>query len=319
MNFLRMRIHWNLIEPNAPTKVGATWVHTYDASELIDLKTQIGYAAANGEYVLIENTQGTDWPFWLYQAPNNSHGKNYVDLTALETDFWSDPLMQTFLTDEMKYLAGQLAGTPGIVGYEPIDEPDPGNLTISHATTQLLLDKQRSIAQQVRSADPARVQFFTTHDSLGAGLANADLSGWAAMGNVAFDVHDYFGGRWGVGIITDPANPAVGEATQSLLDFTLTAETPPYLGTTDVQVRFMNYFNSFLDPVGIPLFVGEFAGKGEAEPNIMALFGTMTQAFNLTGVAWTASCYNGINSVFKSNGTPEPWVAILSSAARYSG
>ena len=44
------------------------------------------------------------------------------------------------------------------------------------------------------------VTLFTPAIPLHAeGAPNADFSRWTAMGNVAFDVHGYFGGRWGGG------------------------------------------------------------------------------------------------------------------------
>jgi hypothetical protein len=316
MNFVRMRVHWSDLETSAPIKVGNTWTHAYDAVDTQALKDQIGYAAAHGEYVLIENAEAANYPPWLFQSPYNSHGKNYADVTALETDYWNDALMKQFTTDFMVYLAGQLKNVTGVVGYEPIDEPDPGDLTINHTTTQLLLDVQNAMASAIRAADPPRVVFFTTHDSLGAGLPKADLSKWKTLGNVAFDVHDYFGGRWGSGLNMNPSSSDFGESTQALLDFTLNADTPPYLGITASHIRFVQVAQSYLTPKGIPLFVGEFCGK-DTDPNALALFGTMTQAFNLTGVAWTAWSYDGNNDVFKDNGAQQPWVSILSAAAKY--
>jgi hypothetical protein len=319
MNVVRLQIHWGDVEPLEPIKNGNTWTHRYDANDVAAIKDQVTLATQNGLYVVIENALATFYPAWMYTAPFNSHGKNYADSTALSTDYWTDALMQRFTKDYLTYLAGQLAGKDGLVGFEPIDEASPGTLPINHSTTQLLLDTQLSIAQAVRAVDPNRVLFFTTHESLGFGLPNADLSRWKTLGNVAYDVHDYFGARWGVGVIMDPASPDFGEGSATMLDFTLNTANPPYLGTTDVQVRFLQNYLTYLAPKGIPLFIGEFGGRGEDEPNILALFGTMTQGFNQLNLSWAAWSFNEGCSVTKANGTDEPWVPILSAAAAYPG
>jgi hypothetical protein len=64
-----------------------------------------------------------------------------------------------------------------------------------------------------RAIDPARVIVFTTRAGYGPGVQNADLSGFVSLagspvGNCAFDLHDYFGARWGDGINENPTNPA---------------------------------------------------------------------------------------------------------------
>lgn len=86
------------------------------------------------------------------------------------------------------------------------------------------------------------------------GDAFAGLTGW--QGEV-FDVHDYFGARWGSGLTIDPASPDSGETLQSYFEFTITPDIPPYLGTTLSQVRFVRTFTDVLAPLGIPVLVGE--------------------------------------------------------------
>jgi hypothetical protein len=139
--------------------------------------------------------------------------------------------------------------------------------------------------------------------------------GFTALGNVAFDLHDYFGARWGGGLNADPSSPPYQESLESLFDFTLTPGNPHYIGTTLGQERFMQTFLDVLDPIGVPLLIGEFGGRGELEPNVMTLFATMTRAFNATGVSWAAQSYNGEYSVYDDEGNLEPWVSVLSDAA----
>jgi len=243
-------------------------------------------------------------------------------LPDLWTDYWSDDLLRQFTQDWMTTVATWLQGEDGIVGYEPLDEPDSGNLPDNHTTTQTIMDDQLNLAQAVRTIDPNRVIFFTTRGSSGAGIVQADLSGWAALGDAAFDLHDFFGARWGGGmnLVPDPGNPTYGELTQTMFDFTLVPDVPPYLGTTEGQARFVETFTTRLSSLGIPLFIGEFAGNSESDPSdpdILALFGTMTQAFNVEGVSWTALSYDGFHRVHNPDGSIRAWVPILCNAAAY--
>jgi hypothetical protein len=132
---------------------------------------------------------------------------------------------------------------------------------------------------------------------------------------VAFEYHDYFGGRWGAGISMDPTDPLYGERAENEYAFTLTPGTQPYLGTTAVQIRSNQTYLNALQASGIPLLAGEFTGQGEAEPNMLQLVGTMTSAFNSLSVSWAFQSYNGVYTIFKSDGTPEPWATVLAAAA----
>src|SRR5205814_7615276 len=94
----------------------------------------------------------------------NSHHKDYPfpDTVELNTDFWSDALMQQFLGDYLTYITNQMKGMPGVVGIELFDEPNLGTLTETSDTINTAVNVQYSLAQRVRGADPARVIFFTT-------------------------------------------------------------------------------------------------------------------------------------------------------------
>ena len=114
----------------------------------------------------------------------------------------------------------------------------------------------------------------------------------------------------------DPADPDYGHAMGTLLNFTLNPDTPAYLGTTLTQTRFTQYYLNFLLPRGIPLFIGEFGGKEESEPNMVTLMGTDTSAFSSRGVSWTAWTFETLR---KTDGSPQPWLQVLTSAAAYTG
>jgi cellulase (glycosyl hydrolase family 5) len=330
MNVVRMRIGWAQFEPEPPTQnVNGTWTHHYKTGLVEPLMQQIQFAREEGLAVLVESRClcGNGWPLWLGDADYNSHHRNY-DLhnwngrQNFNTAYWSDSLLQKFTKDWAKTLAMWTGRADGILGYEPLVEPSAGWLPANHETTQIIMDFQLELAEAVREVDPNRVIFFTTRGSSGVGILDADLSGWVSLGNVSFDTHDFFGGRWGSGLdqTGDPGGPVYGESAQFLFNFTLNTNMPPYLGTTEGQARFVETFTDRLAPTGIPLFVAEFAGNTDGEPpdpNILSLFGTMTQAMSIEGVSWAALSYDGYHGLYNPDFTLRPWGPILCEAAAY--
>jgi Cellulase (glycosyl hydrolase family 5) len=319
MNVVRLRIRWKYLEPTAPQPVGSSWLHTYDSQQIAYIQSMIASASSHGIYTMVENACGPPcmgdwWPNWLYESPYNSHHLDYTDADQAATDYWSDQLMQRFTSDFLKYVAGQLAASPGVVGYEVLNEPAQGSLPNASATTATLLGVTYAMAQAVRQADPPRVVFFMTRGCCGEGVPNADFSQFVTLGNVAFDVHDYYGARWGAGLLMDPAAPDYGEVEQMVNRFTLNGV--PYLGTTTVQEQIVKNFKSFLDPNGIPLFIGEFSGDPPDEPNTANVMGTMTSAFNDQGVSWALYEYTGRFGILQENGSLQPWGQIVIDAAK---
>jgi len=326
MNEARMTVSWRQFENAPPTDNGnGTWTHHYNTGQIPALKEQIQLARAHHISVLLENQClcSAGWPEWLASAPYNSHHRDY-DLSKLsdrlrfKTDYWSDDLMKQFTEDWFTSLVGWVHNEDGLLGYEPMDEPDTGSLAKDHSTTQMIMDWQLELATAVRAIDPNRVVFFTTRGANGAGITQADLSGWEALGNVAFDVHDFFAARWGSGFsfVGDPAAPTYGEFEAQLFNFTLKTNIPPYLGTTLGQVRFVQTFLDGLAGSGIPLYVGEFADALK-DPNILSLYGTMAHAFNWTGISWNVLSYDGYYHLVEPDGSLKPWVPLLCNAAAY--
>jgi Cellulase (glycosyl hydrolase family 5) len=333
MNVVRMRLPWAMFEPNPPVFDGTTWIHDYNDGALGRVREQLDFAAAHGIDVILENDClcSRGYPQWLFEAPYNSHGIDYDPTTEegrlqFQTDYWTDDLLKQFTQDWLLHLVMAVQDKPGVLGYEPVDEPNPGHLAGNHTTTQLLMDTQLAFAQAIRTIDPNRVILFTTRGANGAGLPLADFSGWQALGNVAFDLHGYYGARWGPGLDLSLPGDTYGEEVERLFNFTLSSLTPPYLGSTDDQARFFQFAQDILAPSGIPLFVGEFGGNSDqdpndpnlhTDPNIASVFGTMTQALNLQSVSWAALSYDGRYRVFHPDDTLQPWAEILCNAAAY--
>src|SRR6266542_245468 len=93
MNFVRFQVRWSFVEPTAPIHQGNRWIHSYDDGYLADLQNMVTWASSHGLSVLIDNAglPGPDpiddwWPQWLYQAPYNSHQKDYTNRDEANTD-----------------------------------------------------------------------------------------------------------------------------------------------------------------------------------------------------------------------------------------
>ena len=211
-------------------------------------------------------------------------------LTQAAADFWTDSLRRQFMQSMWVYLAKQLVGVQGIAGYEVLNEPQIGSLATSHDTTQTVLNYQLQVATAIRNQDPTRMILFMTRGATDIGLANADLSGFAALGNVGYDVHDYFGARWGDGLMREPAHPSYLEANQHLFLSTddSNAGTVPYIGTLLSHMRYLQQTTAKLAAWHLPLIIGEF-GDWTGDPGIYTYLGEVTTALSRTGVSWAVN------------------------------
>jgi cellulase (glycosyl hydrolase family 5) len=336
MNFVRMEYNWWQLEPNAPVKVGADWNHAYDADYVDQFRGALTLAGAHGLYVLIKSAGCAQcgqfqYPDWSYETPYNSHGATYPSTdegrTEAEGDFWTDPLRKEFMIEAWTYLIGQVKDLSALIGYEVLNEPQFGYLATEHATTQTIVDWQLSAAQRMRQADPNRIIFFTTRGGYAPGVKNADFSGFVALGNVAFDVHDYFGARWGDGYgQRNPSMPDYEETRQDLYAHVLKEDPEcdcgtklfPYIGTTLGHVRFIQHTVDALRTWGIPLLVGEF-GLVDSDPGATYYFANVTSAANYIGVSWAASGLKNEIGLLNLDGSYKPWTQIVVDAAKYQG
>jgi aryl-phospho-beta-D-glucosidase BglC (GH1 family) len=335
MNFVRIRFHWDELEPTHPDLAGGVWTHHWNQAYLDKVKQIVNLATQDGMYVLIDNHADGDtfwnWPSWLYQASYNSHGITYPQTndgaSQAATDFWTDDLRQQFAKEYWTYVGKQFKNIPGIAGYEVMNEPSVGTMPNAHASTQLMVDVMRDMATSIRAADPARTIFFMTRSGYTPGLTFADLSGWSALGNVAFDAHDYFGGRWGTGLEGNPKNAEYEEFFQNLYSGTVhgqKAKDPdralgaePYHGTTLGQERWITHKMDALTPLGIPLLIGEFGTDGSQDPGTFQFYGTITSAMNDLGVSWSISgIYGVLGFLDKDTSNLMPWGSIIVDAAK---
>lgn len=328
LNVIRLRIHWADIEPLPPVRdASGTWKHRYDAAAIAHIKSYVDSAWAKGIYTILDNHNCGGcgfflFPGWTAQAAYNSKARMYpqtaAGLLAYQTDFWSDSLRQQFMAAVMNNVAIQFSGDPGVLGYEVLNEPQPGSLPLTGPTTRTMLNVQFPIAKAIRGGDPTRIVFFQTRNGYGPGLHTADLSAWQGLGNVAFDLHDGFGARWGNGLLMDPGSPQYLEG-QPLINNNITAAgVPPYIGNTVVQVRIIRDRLQSVQRWGMPLIVGEF-GESGADPGAMQNWGTILGALCYLGgtnASWAARDYRGPRGLLSPSGQVQPWTAMVAAQAR---
>jgi cellulase (glycosyl hydrolase family 5) len=347
LNFIRLHIHWTDLEPTAPVKNGTLWTHTYRTSYMATIKQAILDAQARGLAVLVENAGnnqiGIDpyatvyaYPSWLYQAQYNSHGITYgTDEASIEqsqADFYTDTLRKQFFNDYWAYVASQLKTVPNIVGYEIMNEPQVGTLPAGLTTTQLVVDWQLTVAKVLRALDPNRVLVFTTWAGFGPGLPHVDLSHWVnkppgdpnglaqplGYPDLAFMAHDYFGARWGSGLNRNPSSPTYLEFYESYYANVLNGDVgtaPPFIGSTLFHARWIQDKQATLNPLGIPLIVGEF-GVPSSDSGAARFFGSVSAALVSTGVTWSMS--GGSLDIENPDGSLLPYAQfVLNAAATY--
>jgi aryl-phospho-beta-D-glucosidase BglC (GH1 family) len=320
MNVVRIPVKWTQLEPDPPVlQKDGSWLHTYNQAYINQVKGQIAFANQHGMFSVaaVYNDLHTFWqyPDWLYRAQYNSlqvtYQQNNDGIVQAQGDFWSDTLRKQFMQSLFAYVAGQLADVPGVAGYELLNEPHWGTLPSNLATTTMVLDWQLRVAQAVRNKDPNRIIFLQTRADNDLGLADGDLTGFQALGNVAIDLHDYFGARYGNGTLVDRNNSNYGEAHQQLYQNVLSAPAP-YAGTTFSQMRFIQFTMNAAAKYGFPVMIGEF-GDSPDDPGIYLFLGTGTAAFKATGVSWTV---NHADVVDPDTQQLTPWAPIILDALK---
>ena len=177
----------------------------------------------------------------------------------------------------------------------------------------MVLDWQLSLAKMARNIDPARVITFTTRSGDAMGLPMADLSGWNALGNVALDVHDYHGARWGSGMNMNNQSADYGEVSGVLANH-VTGDTA-YLGTVFGHVNFLQVRRSFLGD--IPMWVGEM-GDSDVDPGVTVYFATVLAAVNSLGLTWTVDG-GGAQGFINADDTLKPWGQLVLDALADGG
>lgn len=228
----------------------------YDTAALV---SRIKAFADRGTNVLVDFHQfnwspyfgGGGIPLWYYSDKRFSTSES----GAAKAAFWTteksrnQPLYHDFISAVMTACQDQ----PNVVGYEIINEPQPGKLGNTHAATQAIFDWQAPFASQIRSADPHRTVFFQTRQGGCLGAKNVSIASWGNLDRCCLDLHNYFQGRDGTGYTTDQEAWQPGDRTK-----THNQESTNYQGTEANQWKVLGFHFARTQGWGIPLLVGEW-------------------------------------------------------------
>ncbi len=221
-NVVRLGIFWNAIEP---------FPGFYDKYYLLKIKQTIQQLNENGIYTLIDFHQdgyskkyqeGLGAPVWAALSPSEK-GRNAefpINLfggiagISLATDhdidaFWQNKvgpkgqLLQQSYSNMVKMVSQYFLLTPGIIGYEIMNEPFPGstwpvcyNRTISFRVgcpqfdTDVLSPFYATITNSIRSIDKKRIIFYEPNVFFDEGAPSFVLA--PKDNNMGFSFHNYY-------------------------------------------------------------------------------------------------------------------------------
>jgi hypothetical protein len=287
VNFVRIPVFWNRIEPTAPR--GGR--HLYNAAELAQIDAQVRFLRDNKISALIDFHQyywspyfsarpgifPLGLPAWLYEGgpfPPTPTGRAQA-IAAFYTDPRADREYATFVT----MMVRRYSMYANVVGYEILNEPPSGTLPATKDGTATLLRWEGGVANLIRRLDPFRTVFFMTRGAGGLGLKNADLKPFASLKRLALDVHDYWAGT------TDAIYTDDGENWAQPLAANQTLRQQSYSGTIENQRAYLSLAVARTRAWNIPLLVGEWGAPRDV-PTILDYQAQMLAVFAENELSW---------------------------------
>jgi aryl-phospho-beta-D-glucosidase BglC (GH1 family) len=282
-NFVRLTPAWEQIEPTAPVN----GVHTYDQSFLGTLDAMVAWYQQNNVNVVIDLHQ-SGWSSYFAAIDGTARGMPpWLDagkypvstdgVAQAKADFFTDPQIKQWYSDLWTMLVNRYSSYPNVVGFEIMNEPQPGAL--DNATeTQELADWQSSIAHQIAAQDPQATVFFMLHGGADYGLEHVDLSAYSDLPHMALDVHSYFNG---VGGLSDD-----GEDWLPSYDESHNQYDTNYQGTVDQQEGTLARTIYGARSHGWPLLVGEWGVRTD-DSGAASYQSQMLTVLAHYGLSWT--------------------------------
>ncbi len=206
---VRLGIYWDQIEPQPGV---------YDVAYLESVKETIETLKAHGIVSIIDMHQdlygtqigGHGAPDWatLFNAGDNDTSAPFPFGYALNPAqnqawdaFWANEKvdgigLQNHYARMWQHVADYLGGTPGVAGYEIMNEPWPGSpwlgslLGNSHFDTQSLTPFYDQVISAIRSVDPNTTVYYEPNVLFGNATAVTHLGG-VDDDNTVFAFHDY--------------------------------------------------------------------------------------------------------------------------------
>jgi endoglycosylceramidase len=249
MTAIRFLITWSAVEPVQGQ---------YDDAYLDWVAEKMQWASDAGLYVILDMHQdvygegyGFDGaPKWTCDAANydgfvakQPWGINYADpkVMACFDHLWTDAPTQQALVAAWRHVAERLAGSPAIIGFDPINEPSWGSYAVATFERDRLQPFYENVIGEVRKAAPGWIAFAEPSNSRALGFATS-LVPFAAK-DVVYSPHVYDVDAEQTGMF-DPAH------AQDLTDM-----------VNDLAMEATR--------LGTPMWIGEYGGQG-VDPQIGA-------------------------------------------------
>lgn len=235
-NVVRLGIYWSSIEPTAPHHSIPSFNDTY----LAQVKQMVQLLAKHQIYTLLDfhndgydekHGGGLGAPDWVYGSshqkkiisnpgfPLNDFGGAVVNgqiiSNSINSDndiFWQNKhhRIQDQYINMIKYTVKYMKGTPGILGYDPMNEPSPGSMwhecgyitnsgRFSFATGCHTFDLERltpfyaNLITQIKQIDPKAIVWYE-QNALG-GMGSPSFIGKLPVNegkNIGFNFHNYW-------------------------------------------------------------------------------------------------------------------------------
>jgi cellulase (glycosyl hydrolase family 5) len=255
-NFVRMRILWATVEPQAGT---------IDSRELATIASAVDYYADHHIYVELD-LRGKPAPLWF----GSTVGFFYRNAAASQAAYlgFVRPFVRRFDRN------------PYVVGYGIFNEPEPYSWC---GVGYPLLDRhilawQAGIRRGIRAIDPYRAIFVNIRGG-NYGVQTSFRKAGFGLAHTVLDWHDFYNGRYGSGLDATDDNwvPSWPE--------THNQRTTPYEGTRAAQWQNLAIPWERTHRLGIPMIVGEWGIRID-DANRMTYDRQMQRLFDAHGLSW---------------------------------
>lgn len=179
MNSVRFLVSWAAIEPERGQ---------FDGGYLDELAAKVGVVAQAGQWVILDMHQdlygvgfagGNGAPRWTcdeaqYAAhkPTQPWFLNYASAPVIfcYDQFWKSRELQSHYVEAWRQLAARLRGVPGVIGFDPMNEPYWGSVGLEVFEEKRLAPLYRQVIAAVRSEMPDALAFVEPAASRNLGL-----------------------------------------------------------------------------------------------------------------------------------------------------
>jgi endoglycosylceramidase len=191
---VRLPIAWANLEP--------TQGH-YDAAAIKRARDIVRWAGDAGLKVVLDMHQwmwspcfgGNGMPAWatshcpVTPPTDPATGAALIELAA--TDFWRQPELQTAFADAWAAVATAVGNPPYLLGYDILNEPQPGAYPPEVFETQVLVPFFRAVGARLRAINPGALLFIEPSALRNVVKATSTFPMAIGLDNVVYEPHQY--------------------------------------------------------------------------------------------------------------------------------